>query len=221
MLETDPGRGEDVDKQGTVSLTLSKGPERYAVPNVVGRTEEVARSMIEDGHLTVATPERKYSSKVDKGSVISSDPAAGEQLKRDEVVQLVVSDGPQPVAVPKVVGLPVDEAKVAITEAKLRAEVTEKFSKTIAAGVVISQSPERGTADKNSVLEIVVSKGPPLVEVPGVVGKTLTEATQILQGVGFQVSVSDFPGGTDTVLNQSPNGGDKAPEGSVVTLYSF
>ena len=95
MLETDPARGEDIDKDGTVGLTLSKGPERYAVPNVVERTEEVARSMIEDGHLTVGDVERKYSSKVEEGVVISADPEAGTELKRDQAVTLVVSRGPQ------------------------------------------------------------------------------------------------------------------------------
>jgi eukaryotic-like serine/threonine-protein kinase len=61
VVRTDPGRGEDVDKDGTVGLFLSKGPERYAVPNVVGRTETVARSMIEDGHLTVGSSATRWS----------------------------------------------------------------------------------------------------------------------------------------------------------------
>jgi beta-lactam-binding protein with PASTA domain/tRNA A-37 threonylcarbamoyl transferase component Bud32 len=221
VVATDPGRGEDVDKNGTVGLILSRGPERYAVPNVVGRTEEVARSMIEDGHLTVATPERKYSSKVDKGSVISSDPPAGEELKRDEVVQLVVSDGPQPVAVPNVVNMPVDQAKVAVTEAKLRPEVTEKFNDTVPAGVVVSQSPERGTADKNSVLKLVVSKGPPLVEVPDLVGANVTDAQNALAALGLGASVQQIPAGPGTVRSQSPGGGEKIPKGSAVTLYVF
>ena len=91
MLATDPARGEDIDKDGTIALTLSKGPERYDVPNVVERTEEVARSMIEDSNLTVGDVEQKYSSKVDEGVVISADPEVGTELKRDQAVTLVVS----------------------------------------------------------------------------------------------------------------------------------
>ena len=221
VLETDPGRGEDIDNGGTIGLILSKGPERYAVPNVVDRTEEVARSMIEDGHLTVGDVERKYSSKVEEGVVISADPEAGTELKRDQAVTLVVSRGAQPVAVPNVVGLPVDQAKVAVTEAKLRPEVTEKFHETVPLGTVIRQTPEGGTADKNSVLELVVSKGPPLVEVPGVIGKNVAEAQQLVAAAGLVPSVSQLPGGPGTVLNQSPGGGDKQPKGSTVTLYVF
>ena len=222
VVATDPGRGEKVDKKGTVELFLSKGPERYAVPSVVGRTEDFARTTIEDTHLTVGTAERHYSSKVAEGSVIATKPAAGVELKRDQVVVLVISDGPEPVAVPNVVGQAVDQAKAAVIDAGLEPQVREKFDETVPAGTVISQSPEGNrTAGKGSVRKLVVSKGPPLVLVPDVVGKSVAEATQIIQGEGFQVSVSDFPGGSDTVLNQSPNAGDKAPKGSVVTLYSF
>ena len=221
VLATDPARGEDIDKDGTIALTLSKGPERYDVPNVVDRTEEVARSMIEDGNLTVGDVERKYSSKVEEGVVISADPEVGTELKRDQAVTLVVSRGAQPVAVPNVVGLPVDQAKVAVTEAKLQPEVTEKFHETVPLGTVIKQTPEGGTADKNSVLKLVVSKGPPLVEVPGVVGKNVAEAQALVTAAGLVPSVSQLPGGPGTVLNQSPGGGDEQPKGSTVTLYVF
>ena len=177
--------------------------------------------MIEDGNLTVGDVERKYSSKVEEGVVISADPEAGTELKRDQAVTLVVSRGAQPVAVPNVVGLPVDQAKVAVTEAKLQPEVTEKFHETVPLGTVIRQTPEGGTADKNSVLKLVVSKGPPLVEVPGVVGKNVAEAQALVTAAGLVPSVSQLPGGPGTVLNQSPGGGDKQPKGSTVTLYVF
>jgi eukaryotic-like serine/threonine-protein kinase len=221
VLRTNPSRGEDVDKGGTVGLILSKGPERYAVPNVVGRTETAARDMIEQNHLTVGTPERKYSSKVDENSVISSDPPAGEELKRDEVVKLVISDGPEPVGVPSVVGQPVEQAKAAVLEAKLEPVVREKFNETVPAGTVISQSPESGTADKGSELQLVVSKGPPLVQVPDVTGKNVAEAQALVTAAGLVPAVQQLPGGPGTVLNQSPGGNDKKPKGSTVTLYVF
>ncbi|HVD27226.1 MAG TPA: PASTA domain-containing protein, partial [Mycobacteriales bacterium] len=222
VVATDPGRGEKVDKNGTVELFLSKGPERYAVPSVVGRTEEFARSTIEDTHLTVGTAERHYSSKVAEGSVISTKPAAGVELKRDQVVVLVISDGPEPVAVPNVVGQPVDQAKAAVTEAGLEPQVREKFDETVPAGTVISQSPEGNTtAGKGSVLKLVVSKGPPLVDVPDVKGKNVTEAQALITAAGLVPSVQQLPGGPGTVLNQNPGGGDRAPKGSTVTLYVF
>jgi serine/threonine-protein kinase len=224
VLETDPAPGHSIDKGGTVGLILSKGPERYGVPKLRGRTEEVARRLIEERNLTVGTPERRYSQKVEKGSVISSDPPAGTEVKPDTAVVLVISDGVEPVAVPNVVGQPIDAAKAAIADAKLRSEVTEEFNETVPAGVVISQDPAGGagaTAGKRSLVQLVVSKGPPMVEVPDVVGKPVAEAQQILTAAGLVPSVNQLPTGPGIVRGQSPGAGDKHPKGTTVTLYVY
>ena len=221
VLRTDPGPGKNIDKGGTVELTMSLGPERYPVPEVVGKTEAVARRLIEDSNLQVATPESRFSLKVEEGSVISADPAVGTEVKPDTAILLVISRGAEPVAVPNVVGKPIADAKAMLADAKLADGVTEKFDETIPAGVVVSQDPASGTADKRSTVALLVSKGPPLVDVPGVVGKSVAEAQAILVAAGFQAPVSQLPGGPGLVLNQSPGGGDKAPKGSAVTLYVF
>lgn len=221
VLRTDPKPGQGIDKGGTVGLVLSLGPERYPVPDVVGKTEVVARKLLEESNLQVATPELRFSSKVEQGVVISADPGVGIEVKRDTAVVLVISRGAEPVAVPSVVGKPVAEAKALLVDAKLRSKVTQEFNDTVAVGLVVSQDPVGGTADKGSVVALVVSKGPPLVEVPGVVGKPVAEAQQILIDAGFQAPVSQLPGGPGMVLNQSPGGGEKVPKGSVVTLYVF
>jgi serine/threonine-protein kinase len=220
VLRTSPGQGEDVDKNGTVALVLSKGPERYPVPDVVGRTEDVARSMMEDAHLTVSV-ERRHNLTVPEGSVISADPEPGTEVKRNAAVTMVVSEGPKPVAVPNVVGQPVDQAKAALSDVDLKPAVTEKYNETVAAGVVISQDPKPGTADKGSTVQLVVSKGPPLVDVPGVVGQPVAQAQATLTAAGFPSSVSALPGGPGLVLRQDPGGGGKAPKGSNITLYVF
>jgi beta-lactam-binding protein with PASTA domain/tRNA A-37 threonylcarbamoyl transferase component Bud32 len=222
VLSTDPKGGSPVDKGGTIELTLSSGPERYAVPNVVGKSEEVATREL-DRHLTVQR-EESFSQKVPDGSVISTDPVAGEELKPDTAVTMVVSKGPKPVAVPNVVGQPVDQARAAIEGVGLVPKVTMKFNETVPKDAVISQSPEGGagqTAGKGTDVELVVSKGPPLVHVPGVVGKNVGEAQALIAAAGLVPAVQQLPGGPGTVLNQSPNGDEKAPKGSTVTLYVF
>ena len=222
VLRTDPEGGSPVDKGGTVGLILSAGPERYAVPDVVGKTEEVATREL-DRHLTIQR-EEAFSQKVAAGSVISTDPVSGTDLKPDTAVVMVVSKGPKPVAVPDVVNQPLDQAKAAIEGVGLVAKVTEKFDEAVAKGAVISQSPEGGagqTAGKGTDVELVVSKGPPLVPVPSVVGKNVAEAQALIAAANLVPSVQQLPGGPGTVLNQSPNGGDKAPKGSTVTLYVF
>ncbi len=222
VLRTDPEGGSPVDKGGTVGLILSSGPERYAVPDVLGKTEEVATRELE-AHLTVQR-EESFSQKVAAGSVISTDPVAGIELKPDTAVVMVVSKGPKPVAVPNVVNQPVDQAKAAIEGVGLVPKITEKFDETVPKDAVISQSPEGGagqTAGKGTDVELVVSKGPPLVPVPDVVGKNVAEAQALITAANLVPAVQQLPGGPGTVLNQSPNGGDKAAKGSTVTLYVF
>jgi len=219
VISTDPGPGDSIDKGGTVGLILSRGPERYAVPNVEGVQEERARAMIEDRNLAVATPERRFSSKVERGAVISTDPKVGTMVKPGTAITMVISDGVQPVAVPDVVELPLEEAQAQLAEAKLRYNVTEKFDDTVPEGVVMSQSPEAPTtAPKNSVVQLVVSKGPREIDVPDVVGQPVATAQATIEGAGFAVNVNQLPGGPGIVLEQSSS---KAPKGATITLYVF
>ena len=182
VLSTDPDPNDSIDKGGTIGLTLSKGPERYDVPDVIDLQEEVARQEIEDQHLTVAEPVRKYNDKVETGAVISVDPKVGEPLKPGTAVTLTISKGVKPVAVPNVVTLKLEDAQAQLEDAQLRYRVVEKFDDTVPAGNVMKQSPEGNRlAPKNSVITLTVSKGPPLVEVPDVVGLTVAEAQPLLE----------------------------------------
>ena len=221
VLRTDPGPGRSIEKGATIALVMSLGPERYPVPDVVGKTENRARQLLADNNLQVADPERRYSFKVEEGAVISADPKAGTEVKPDTAVRLVLSRGVEPVAVPNVVGRPLAEAQAALTEARLENEVAEKFSSKVEAGAVISQDPSGGTADKRSVVQLLVSKGPPLVTVPDTVGKSLTEAQALLKDAGLASSVSSLPGGPGIVLRQDPAGGEQRPKGSTIYLYVF
>ena len=221
VLSTDPGPNERIRDDGTINVVLSKGPERYAVPNIRGKTEDEAKQALADTNLSLGETERAYSDSVQKGLVISTDPVPGTRLKRAEAVGLVISRGVQPVKVPDVVGKKLEDAERILAAAPLGNKVVEKHHDTVPAGVVISQAPAKGKAPKNSTVELVVSKGPPPVPVPDVVSKPLAEAMQIMTAAGFTTRVFNLPGGPDRVLDQSPNAGDQAPKGSQVTLSVF
>jgi serine/threonine-protein kinase len=221
VLSTDPGPNDRIRKKGTIRVVLSKGPERYAIPDLKNKTEAAAKAQLTATHLGVGEIKRPYSDTVKKGLVISTSFPAGTLLKRDEVVGLVVSRGIQPVAVPNVVGKKLDEAQKILAKASLGTKVEEKYDDKVPSGVVISQTPDKGKAPKNSPIALVVSKGAIPVPVPNVVGKSLNEATQILEAAGFVVRNFNLPGGPDQVLDQSPNGGGMAPKGSRVTLSVF
>lgn len=124
--------------------------------------------------------------------------------------------------VPNVVGLSRAEAEIAIDAAGFTVgEVTEENSADVAAGLVISQSPEAGVvADRDVAVTLVVSKGPEMVEVPKLIGLKEAEAQQALADAGLVGSAlpgefnRSFPAGT--VFAQDPQPGDKIAKGDAV-----
>jgi serine/threonine-protein kinase len=165
----------------------------------------------------VGEPGDAYSDDVAKGKVVETSPPDGTALKRDAAVSLIISKGPEPVDVPDVTGKNLDEAKAALKDVGLRGKVVEsKYDDQVAADDVISQTPKDGQAPKDSVVSLIVSKGPPLVDVPNVVGRSIGDATVILQNAGFHVRA--FGPSAGAVFRQSPSGG-QAPKGSTITLF--
>jgi serine/threonine-protein kinase len=138
---------------------------------------------------------------------------------RGRTVTVVLSTGPPPVPVPVVTGRPADEAQVAVRDAGLRPQVSEQPSADVEAGVVVSQDPAGGEAKRGSVVQLVVSSGPAVVEVPNVRGLSVDEARQKLEEAGFRVKVRSLPIGT--VILQSPRAGAQRPQGSTVTIYGI
>lgn len=219
VMSVRPGVGSTVGKGADVVLTVSKGPERYAVPNVAGMTLAEARRQLAENNLAVGKVTESFSERVPEGQVVSLAPKAGASVKRDAKVALVVSKGRQPITVPDVVGRDAGEAQAALEDLGLEVERgTAENSDTVPEGDVLSQSPRDGTLFRGDTVTIVVSKGPVLVDVPNVIGKQLPEARRILEEAGFQVRVERALGGIfGTVRFQEPADG-QVRKGSTVTV---
>lgn len=219
VMDVRPGVGSTVRRGSDVVLTVSKGKERYAVPDLAGSSLAEARRQLESGTLALGKVTEAFSEKVPDGQVVSTSPKAGTQLKRDAAVALVVSKGRQPISVPDVTGKDAVAATKTLEDLGLDVDASrQENSDTVAAGDVVSQSPRDGTLYRGDQVTLVVSKGPVLVDVPNVIGKQLPEARRILEGAGFQVKVERALGGIfGTVRFQDPENG-KARKGSTVTV---
>ncbi|MDN5716685.1 MAG: Stk1 family PASTA domain-containing Ser/Thr kinase [Janibacter sp.] len=218
-ITSNPPIGTQLSKGSDVTVVFSKGPERYEVPALDGRTTAQATADLKAEHLTVGTTSQAWHAEVPTGQVVSSTPAAGTSLKRDATVNLVISKGPEPVAVPSVIGKPSADATTAIEAADLEvAEADEVYSTSVAKGAVVSQSPTSGTLLPGETVTITVSKGPEMVAVPDVNGLSRAAATKKLQDAGFKVSVQTFLGGPLDEVRASRPGSGSAPKGSTVTI---
>ena len=220
VLATDPPAGREIARGSTVTVTVSQGPERYRVPKLVGRTQAEAEQRLSEVRLTVGNVAQAFSETVPQGQVISTSPAEGAALKRAAAVALVTSKGRQPIRVQDWTGKPADQAAKALTGARLKVDAAKQdFSDVVPNGSVIRQSPAAGTLFQGDLVTLVVSKGPALVPVPEVIGKQEEEATAILKGLGFRVSIERAFGGLfGTVRLQSVAPGTQVPKATIIKL---
>ena len=222
LISTDPAPGSQVAKGGTVQAIISKGPERHDVPDLAELSRADAVAAVQARSLTVASPPTmSWSNTVPAGTVISFRPEAGTPLRRGGVVHLVISRGPQPIVIPSFVGKPADQAQAALEDRHLVVDRVDAYDDHVAAGLVISQAPERGTAYAGDHIRLVVSKGPHLVKVPDVYHQGTDSARDALEAEGFKVRVAPYTPsfGLGFVEAQSPSGGEQASFGSTVTIY--
>ena len=220
VVATDPEPGERIVRDGTVSLTLSKGKERYAVPDLAGVPLDQAEQDLAATELALGEQETSWSGRVDEGSVIRTTLPVGRMVKPGTAVGVVVSRGPRPIPVDDMTGEPFATAREALRDAGFEvAVVGREFSDTVDRGSVLSQDPRRGTGFRGDRVELVVSKGPELVEVPGLTGLSSAAATAQLEALGLEVDEVKFFSDSDTVVRQSPGSGELVAPGTTVILY--
>ncbi|WP_422391694.1 protein kinase domain-containing protein [Arthrobacter sp. N1] len=220
VVATDPAATSEVRRFERVELMVSKGPELFAVPDLLGRAEVDAAARLGAAGLAVGGLEQEYSETVPAGNVLRQTPDAGAERRRNSTVDLVVSRGPAPVAVPEVTGLTAAEASAALEQAGLVPAVAEveEFSRTVPRGAVVVQSPTGTEVQRGTTVTLTLSRGPRLVRVPNVFSLSEDRAVAALEEAGFVVEVDYTFGGSvlGLVAGQSPTG--EQPEGTTVRI---
>lgn len=220
VTRTEPGDGERILGDGTITAYLSRGPERYPVPDLAGLSRQQALTRVIEGELAVGNVAEEYSDTVPSGTIISQAMEPGTQVKKGVPVDFVISKGPAPVDLPDFAGRPFEEAKAWLEGNGLAVAATEEHSRTVPAGSVIRQDPGAGTVHRGDTVTLVNSQGPVMVKVPEVRGLGVTAASARLQGAGFQVKVVRMVSGSLGFALRTDPGADKlAPEASTITLY--
>jgi beta-lactam-binding protein with PASTA domain len=224
VMAQSPGAGASVLPGSSVALTVSSGPTLYTVPNVLGAAPAQALQALQAVNLTAGTILPRSSASVAIGVVMGQAPAAGTRLMAGSAVNLIVSTGPAPVAVPNVVGSSLSAAQAALSASKLASgTVSLQASTLVAAGLVMAQSPGAGASVlPGSSVALTVSSGPPPATVPSLAGKTQGAATAALSAAGLvvgQVTTATSPSAAaGLVIGQSVAAGASMPAGSAVNL---
>jgi beta-lactam-binding protein with PASTA domain len=217
----------NIEQLQFADVTVPVPQQLHTVPGVVGVPQAQAVAAILNAGLRVGTVTTANSITIGIGKVISATPREGTSLPANSPVDLVVSLG---TVTPLVVGLPeggVDVRGTAIDSileaGMVVGTITRVSSTTVPEGIVISQNPTDGlTVDVGTVMNLVVSSGPPRVGVPIVIGLTQANATSALAAVGLTVgTVTTAPSATvpaGSVVDSTPAANTSVVVGSAVNL---
>jgi beta-lactam-binding protein with PASTA domain len=166
-----PREGTEVERGTRVRLFVSSGPERVAVPDVVGLSRESGEAAVRDEGLDVAVQEQESDEPEDR--VIAQNPTSGTRIERGERVTITVSTGQEKVDVPNVVGLSPGDAARQLRAAGLGAVRRERrVTDADDDGVVVDQRPGAGVeVDDGGQVVIIVGRleeevAPPPGEAP-------------------------------------------------------
>ncbi|QLY31080.1 Stk1 family PASTA domain-containing Ser/Thr kinase [Nocardia huaxiensis] len=196
---------------------------QVTVPDLTGQSKASAQQALEDAGFHVAIQDTP-DSKVAIGNVIRTQPLGGSRIDKGSTVTMLVSKGPEQVAVPKLIGLTQAEAEKNLINAGLQLDpqVQQDWSSAAEKGKVIKSDPREGSRiDSGSTVEITIGKGPEQVAVPYVVGQSIDVAEQTLtKSAGLQIVKQEVQSAQPkgTVLATNPEAGTMVDKGSSVTV---
>jgi serine/threonine-protein kinase len=143
VFDQDPPFGGPAVRKGTrVTLLVSAGPNSVKVPDLVGYTEDEARTELQNLGLEVGSVKDVPNSGKEKGTVVRTVPGANTEVAKGSKVNLEVSNGK--VRIPNVVGLQLSEARRILIDAGLNPK-TKYVDSDKPEGEVLGQDPKVDT----------------------------------------------------------------------------
>jgi serine/threonine-protein kinase len=222
VIDTDPSAGSKIVKAGRMSAAVSRGPERFAMPPVVGLSRAAAERAVQEANLSLDEVTEKYSDTVRDGLVVSASKKPGTSLKRGAGIDLVISKGPAPIPVKDFTGQRFAKAVEALREAGFTVVTARKNSDVVTKGLVLTQTPKSGNGVRGDTVTLTQSLGPVLVRVPNVSRMGVKAAQDVMARDGFQTRVRPVAVnylGLGYVAFTGPRARAQAPKGSTITLY--
>lgn len=230
VVGSDPTAGSEAPVGSRVNVAVSAGPGTFDLPDYRGRVYSDVEFELEQAGMTVVQ-RSEPSEDVAEGFVVRTDPGPGS-VDVGSTVTVFVSEGPEPRAVPSLVGLSQSEAQALLDPLGLVLVVS---SSTVESdqydGVIAEQVPSAGSElDVGGEVTVFFGVAPvQTVVVIDIRGLTFDEAEFELEQIGLGIVESSQPVTTDvpeldrTVFEQSPQPGVEVTlDTSVtVTLYQY
>ncbi|MET7692511.1 Stk1 family PASTA domain-containing Ser/Thr kinase [Streptomyces sp. NPDC005483] len=217
ICEQNPTGGTKVDKNSTVSIVVSTGAPKVAVPSVLGLKVDKATQTLEDDQYQFVVKTKQQVSTEEAGTVLNQDPKLGAEVEKGSTVTLTIAKAEDKATVPDVVDRSCDEARAQMQANNLVGNCTTvETDDTNKINKVISTTPQAGTqVAKNSSVNIQIGKAKDKTQVPDVRNRTVAQARQILNNAGFtniQFANGSDQSDTAVVLQQDPGAGNEVDD---------
>ena len=197
------------------------------VPSLTGKTMDQAKQELNGTGLGIRQAGTASSDTVEKGQIISQDPADGKTVEKNTTIEVIISSGSaagtseNTVEIPNVVGQSETDASAALTAKGFQVTKTTSYSSSVAEGYVISQTPNGDTQGKEGdTITLEISLGSEKITVPDVSTsyKSEEQAKELLSQ--FNVSTVTKYSDTDAgiVIGQSLATGTQADPGASITI---
>ena len=205
----------------TTATTIA-GVSTVVVPDVAGQTQVNARIELQELGFRV-TPIAEANNVFEIGTVIRTEPAAGETVTEDSFITTYISAGPSPVSVPTVEGSTQERAVEQLDGQGFEIQVTTAKDNNVTAGLVISQNPPGGSdAAPGATVQIVVSEGPETITLEDYTGRSLRDVSFILGSLLLEVVFEQEPSldvAEGFVTRTDPEPGSVLRPGDIITVY--
>ena len=216
------GTAIDIFKPGSGSIV--KEEQDPLVPELVGKTEDEARTLCEEQGLILNVVER-VKSEYEEGIVCEQKSQANTKLPEGAKVNVVISEGlkGEEIEIPELRNKSEKAAKDALLKLGFleeNMEIIEREDDDVEAGKVVATLPGGGskvTADAE--IQIIVSKGAGQIMVPRLLGKTAEEAEKALEEAGLTGKVTEEYSDIyekDVVMEQSIDPGERVDKSTVI-----
>ncbi len=192
VFEQSVQEGQTIPVDQEIVLKVSAGAEEVDVPEVTNYEDAQAVTLLQEAGFEVSHA-YDYSDDVEKDKVIKTEPAGGTKAAKGSKVIVTVSNGSEKkeVEVPNLGGLTEAQARDSLTSKKLNAgNVTHENSDSVAAGMVISQNPARGTTvTEGDSVDFVISDGPKAKTYTASISGTIARTDDVSVPDGTAVTV--------------------------------
>ena len=197
------------------------------VPSLTGKTMDQAKQELNGTGLGIRQAGTASSDTVEKGQIISQDPADGKTVEKNTTIEVIISSGSaagtseNTVEIPNVVGQSETDASAALTAKGFNVTKATSYSSSVAEGYVISQTPNGDTKGKEGdTITLEISLGSEKITVPDVSTsyKSEEQAKELLSQ--FNVSTVTKYSDTDAgiVIGQTLAAGTQADPGASITI---